>query len=122
MTDLPKADAGQSEIKSWWYRYWDVHIAEVTFCTRGYLDPIIYELWLLELVRNFDSYPHGAVHMETFSKSMDAHISRVVSQHTGIRVFFDELKEISMEKNENQQAKKVRELVEKTFKSVDNLK
>jgi hypothetical protein len=112
MADIPDADANVTTKTSWWYRYWDILIAEVNFCMMGYLDKLIFGLWMNELGRNFAAYPNGAVHMGTFAENCEPHFDRVLPPHHPIRLFFDELRACAVVNDAKLRAEKIIALVE----------
>lgn len=117
MSRIPERDRSQTDKDSWWYRYWDILIAEVHFCMRGYMDKLVITLWINELARNFDAYPHGAEHMGTFAENGRKHFDRVLPAYHPVRVFFGEVAECSKLADDNKRSARIRELVERTYRS-----
>lgn len=115
MNSLPQREDSEVTRRTWWYRYWDVLIAEVNFCMKGYLDRFLFELWMNELARNFNFAPHGAEYMGTFEESCEHHLDRVLPKHHAVRIFFDDIKAYSKIVDERHRAKHINALVDRTY-------
>lgn len=97
MAAIPENRDDDGAIARWWFRYWDLLIAETHFCFTDQLDPEIYELWVGEIVRNFSEAPHGVSHMGTIGDSQQKMLGRVLPEGHLIMQFFLALSKLARE-------------------------
>ncbi|MEO1198307.1 MAG: hypothetical protein AAFX39_03585 [Pseudomonadota bacterium] len=82
-------DVTSDNIKLWWYRYWDIMIAEYHFMTTGILSEKISELWMSELFLKSDEFPRNNPHMGTFSESYKDRRGTIENIYPEAVKFFD---------------------------------
>lgn len=117
MSEIPK-ETEAHEIERWWYRYWDMFSAEVHFHLCGYLDKTLFGLWAQELARNYQNVLHGAEYMGSYSAHHGKHFDRVFVVESIIKAFFVEFRDCALKLKEQELAKAINALVERTHGSL----
>ena len=109
--------ANAPEINAWWYQYFSILAAEVMACARGHLDPTLFEMWILEMCRNYTTPPFGASYMGTIKERLDIYLGESLPDQSQVGVFFTQIQAISALPNDKQ-SQAVRGLIDATYKSM----
>lgn len=76
------------ENKDWAYQYWSLQATEFYFFDNNWLPQFMYELWMVELVHTYRTYPPSRA-------SHQKYVTRYALSYPEMTTFFDGLRQIS---------------------------